>query len=937
VPATSTTPRLFDRISDACFALDGHRCITEVNAAAERLIAECLGAPEFPLGARLPEDFPALRQAPLRAAIEHAFATQTPATLEISAGARRFETSLYPAADGTMLLLRDVSGRSQAVTELRRNEQRLRVLIDSVDDLVFELDTDERCVSAHGRWLEREGVTPESIVGKTVREILGDEGAPLHEAANRQALNGDPIVYDWTLPGRSGLRHMQTALAPMRDADGQIIGLVGVGRETTRQVRAEERQRLLSEASRVLAASLDYEATLAAVARLALPALADCCIVDIVEHDGRIHRVEFAHTDARKEAELRAAAMRDSPDPAWPTHPISVAIRTGTAVLRSDLIVYDASDLSADSGQDGLLSALAPVSLIAAAMTSPSGTLGALTFCFADSHRRHSLEDLAVAEELASRAALAVEHARLYWAAQTEIAQRAQAEDELRRWAHIFEHAGWGIVMASPDGSRILSMNTAFAEMHGYRVDELLGRPLEMIKAPAVSGDLQSHIRHASEQGRFVYETSHLHRDGRVFPVLTDIVAVRDEHGEMLYYAANVQDLTERNRVEEQIRQAQKMDAVGRLAGGVSHDFNNMLMIIIGFTDFLLASLEPTDRRYADAIEIRKAAERASALTRQLLAFGRHQLRPPQVVDVNGVVSDLERMLRPLLGEEIVLETRLSDTLSGVEADRGQLEQVVMNLALNARDAMLGGGRLTLETMNMVLPEGYAYRHVGIDIPAGEYVMLVVSDTGHGMDAETRGRIFEPFFSTKGGTQNSGLGLATVYGIVKQSSGYIWVDSEPGQGTTFKLCFPAAGFAQEPERAGRGPAARGGFETVLVVEDEEAVRGLTSRILREQGYKVLEAADGRVALQLLERGGVELLVTDVVMPEMGGQELIRRALALQPTLRILLMSGYTDNDMIRRGLQSVESPFLQKPFEPKSLAHAVRAVLDAPPTVTAQS
>jgi two-component system cell cycle sensor histidine kinase/response regulator CckA len=246
-----------------------------------------------------------------------------------------------------------------------------------------------------------------------------------------------------------------------------------------------------------------------------------------------------------------------------------------------------------------------------------------------------------------------------------------------------------------------------------------------------------------------------------------------------------VQDLTERRRAEEQIRQAQKMEAVGRLAGGVAHDFNNMMMIIMGFSEFLLTTLERSDPRWADADEIRKAAERAMHLTRQLLGFGRQQLVARHVLSLNEVVAGMERMLRPLLGEDIRLVTRLSVGLGGVEADYGQMEQVVMNLALNARDAMRGGGRLTIETLDVDLPEGYAYRQVGLDIPPGPYVMLLVSDTGHGMSPEVKARLFEPFFTTKPVTQNTGLGLATVYGIVAQSGGYIWVDSEPDRGTTF--------------------------------------------------------------------------------------------------------------------------------------------------------
>jgi len=374
------------------------------------------------------------------------------------------------------------------------------------------------------------------------------------------------------------------------------------------------------------------------------------------------------------------------------------------------------------------------------------------------------------------------------------------------------------------------------------------------------------------------------------------------------------------------------MEAVGRLAGGVAHDFNNMMMIIMGFSDFLLTTLEPDDPRWADADEIRKAADRAMHLTRQLLGFGgRQQLVARQVLSLNEVVSGMERMLRPLVGEDIRLITRLSVGLGGVEADYGQLEQVVMNLALNARDAMRGGGQLTIETLDVDLPEGYAYRHVGIDIPAGPYVMLVVSDTGHGMTPEVKGRLFEPFFTTKPTTQNTGLGLATVYGIVVQSGGYLWVDSEPDKGTAFKICFPKVEAESEVSPPSvRTPEPTRGSETILLVEDEPAVRNVAIRVLMNQGYFVLAASNGEEALALAEKvgGAIDLVLTDVVMPDLGGPELVARLLERWPGLRVVYMSGYAEGDKLRAGMQDPKTSFLQKPFSADSLVPMVREVLD---------
>ena len=374
------------------------------------------------------------------------------------------------------------------------------------------------------------------------------------------------------------------------------------------------------------------------------------------------------------------------------------------------------------------------------------------------------------------------------------------------------------------------------------------------------------------------------------------------------------------------------MDAVGRFAGGVAHDLNNMMMIIAGFSDFLLGTLGPDDARRGDAEEIRKAAERAMHLTRQLLGFGRLRVVAREVLSLNSVVEGMERMLRPLLGEDITLVTSLSPGLGGVEADYGQMEQVVMNLTLNARDAMRQGGELTIETMDVDFPEGYAYRHLGVDIPAGPYVLLIVTDTGQGMTPEVKSHLFEPFYTTKPTTLNTGLGLTTVYGIVVQSGGYLWVDTAPDQGCSFKLCFPRV---LADEVAGvvpvRAPAPARGTETVLLVEDEDAVRLLTSRVLSDHGYVVLEARNGRDALAILDRPdhGIQLLLTDVVMPDMGGVELSERVRQAHPDVRIVYMSGYTEGDKLQPSIRNSPYPFLQKPFSPGNLAVRIREALDS--------
>jgi two-component system cell cycle sensor histidine kinase/response regulator CckA len=351
----------------------------------------------------------------------------------------------------------------------------------------------------------------------------------------------------------------------------------------------------------------------------------------------------------------------------------------------------------------------------------------------------------------------------------------------------------------------------------------------------------------------------------------------------------------------------------------------------VGFSDFLLSTLEHQDPRRSDADEIRKAAERAMHLTRQLLGFGRQRLVAREVVSLNAVVEGMERMLRPLLGEDIELVTALAPDLGGVEADYGQLEQVVMNLALNARDAMRAGGRFTVSTANVELPDPGVIPPPGVQVPRGSYVMLVATDTGHGMTADVRAHLFEPFFTTKPATQNTGLGLTTVYGIVVQSGGYIWADSEPGQGADFHLCFPRVPVDEVEAAEIRRPAApTGGDETILVVEDEEAVRNLAVRVLGQHGYTVIEARNGVQALALIEEKApsVNLVLTDVVMPEMSGLELSRRLVTVRPDVPVLFMSGYAEAEKLQPEIHEANAPFLQKPFSPESLVLRVREALD---------
>ena len=391
----------------------------------------------------------------------------------------------------------------------------------------------------------------------------------------------------------------------------------------------------------------------------------------------------------------------------------------------------------------------------------------------------------------------------------------------------------------------------------------------------------------------------------------------------------NARDVTERRSLERQLLQAQKMEAVGRLAGGIAHDFNNILTAIFGYADLLTEEFPAGSPARQDLEEIRKAATRASALTRQLLAFSRQQVLAPVVLSVNDLVDDVGKMLRRLVGEDVELRLMLARDAGNVRADSGQLQQVIMNLVVNARDAMPTGGKLVIETADAELTEQYAELHQAV-IP-GRYVMLAVSDTGVGMDAQTKARIFEPFFTTKEKGKGTGLGLSTVYGIVKQSGGYVWVYSEPGHGTTFKLYLPRVDAPAEPQAPPRETATLTGTETILLAEDDEILRPLTKGLLTKLGYTVLDAKSAEQALAVAgaRQGPIHLLVADVVMPGASGRELARRLAQSRPETRVLYVSGYTDDAIVHHGMLEPGLKFLQKPFTPAALARKVREVLDA--------
>ena len=519
-----------------------------------------------------------------------------------------------------------------------------------------------------------------------------------------------------------------------------------------------------------------------------------------------------------------------------------------------------------------------------------------------------------------------------------DITEHMLFEETLResekRYRTLFEGSRDAVYITTREG-KFIDFNRACLDLFGYTKEELMVlHAQETYVYPVDRYRFQQEI----EKKGFVrdYEVKLRKKDGKEIDCLLTSSVWRGNDGTILGYQGSIRDITDRKRaeqemkaLEEQLRQSQKMEAIGRLAGGIAHDFNNLLTIIKGYSQLSLSELKEDHPLWENLEGIQKATNRATDLIRKILAFSRRQLMEMRVLDLNTLLMDLDKLLRRIIGEDIELVTVLAEDLGRVKVDPGQIEQVILNLAVNAKDAMLNGGKLTIETANGELDEAYGRSHIAV-IP-GRYVMLSVSDTGLGMSPEVRERIFEPFYTTKEKSKGTGLGLSTVYGIVKQSSGNIWVYSEPGQGTTFKIYLPQE---EEPleeigEKVVKGELPRGN-ETVLVVEDEEEVRKLAVRILQKQGYKILEASQGNEALFICEQHEepIHLLVTDVVMPGMSGRELSEHLISLHLETKILYMSGHTNSAIVHHGVLESGVNLLQKPFTPEALARKVREVLD---------
>jgi len=788
---------------------------------------------------------------------------------------------------------------------IRESESKFRAVAETAPTLIFIFDG-EHFFYANPAAEAVSGYSREELLASDPWILVRPDHRAMMQERSRARMQGQPAEsrYEFPILTKSGQERWLDFSAGDIEFGGKVA-ILGTAVDVTERKRAEQLQSALYRISEQAAAAEDLEQLFASLHAI-VGEMMYARNFYIALYDGAAGLLSFPYfvdeEDVTPAPKKLGKALTE------------YVLRTGEPLLASPEVFEDLV------GRGEVESVGAPsVDWLGVPLKSGTTAFGVLVVQSYTENVRFNEKQKDILTFVSQHVATAIERKR------TEEALR---ESEARYRKQV-QGAVYGIYRSSLD-DRFLEVNPALAAMLGYdSAEELLALKLsrDVYADPRERGRLIQSYRH-SERVENV-ETRWRKKDGTPMEVRLSGRAVLDAKGDAESFEMIAEDVTERRSLEQQLRQSQKMEAVGRLAGGVAHDFNNLLTVIKGYSELMLEKTTPGGPLRAEVEEVKKAADRAASLTRQLLAFSRQQVLAPKILDLNAAVGNMEQMLRRLLGEDIELSTALGEKLGQVKADPGQVEQVIMNLAVNSRDAMSRGGKLTIETANAVLDENYMREHGRVK--PGRYVMLAVSDTGAGMDEETRSRIFEPFYTTKEMGKGTGLGLSTVYGIVKQSEGYIWVYSEAGLGTTFKVYLPrideSAEDSQKLAALGTGDQ---GTETILLVEDEDGVRSLVKQLLSRQGYTVIETSQGSEALAECERhtGPISLLLTDVVLPQMSGRELAERLKALRPGMKVLYMSGYTDDAVLRHGVIGQETAFLQKPFTTSSLARKVRDVLD---------
>jgi two-component system, cell cycle sensor histidine kinase and response regulator CckA len=857
---------LMEGVSDAFVSFDRDWRYTHVNRKAAELLHR---DPGELVGKRMWDLFPDTIPVEVSEAFHRVMHTREPESIEFHFEPfdRWFEDRVYPTEEGISVVFTDITDRKRAEEATRRSEAWFRAVTENALDIITITDADGRIRYATPAGARVLGYAHGELAGANILEIVHEDDRPIaQEALACLQGSGEQVRIELRVRAADGSWQVHEVIGTSRLDDPVIRGIVLNSRDISDRRRAEE---ALAESEERF--------------RLLIENAAD--VLHLQDLQGRVLYI----------------TPSVEPSLGYLPHEL-IGEPIGRIVHPEDL---------------------------PRARRMVEACLGEENGCAdVELRLRHADGSWSIVEVAGRNLGGCGGAERLAFYTR-DVTGRRRTEEVLRRQALIFRTMSEAVVMADAEG-RITEWNPAAERMFGYSREEAIGRSPAFVQ-PEEDRDRRAEIvRSAIEEGGWRGEFAAVHRDGRTIYCATHIVPLRGPGGEVAGTLGVTRDITERRRAEEELRQMQKMEAVGRLAGGIAHDFNNLLTALIGHTEMILLDAPEGGTLTADLREIRRAADRAAALTRQLLAFSRKQVMEPGVIDLNEVVRGAEPMLRRLLGADVELCAELGDDLWPVFADAGQMEQVLVNLAVNARDAMPEGGRIAVRTANRSLPAGDPLHP---EMPPGDYVGLALTDTGTGMDAETMASSFEPFFTTKPVGAGTGLGLSTVYGIVRQSGGQIVVESEPDSGSTFTILLPRhrQGASAHPRAASPeiGKIATG-EETILLVDDDEAVRALARRCLGRGGFTVLDAAGGQDALRLAQEheGPIHLVLTDVTMPRMSGPEVAERLAGHLPGTPVLFMTGHAEGAIVERGVLEPGTHLIEKPFSPAELTAKVRELLD---------
>ena len=806
--------------------------------------------------------------------------------------------------------VQDVTDRHLADEALRTSEAEFRLLAEAMPQIVWITRPDGGNVYFNRHWTE--------YTGLTLEESFGDGwNRPFHPDDQQRAWQAwqDATSTDGTYALECRLRRADGVYrwwlirgVPVKDASGNILKWFGTCTDIDELKQGQERLRVLHDVAEVMRTADDaLQAVPAALRVLGSYLGASRCAYAVIDADREHYEVLHDHTDdcasmkGRHRLSERGALLLVDPS------------REGAPVV--------VRDVDAELGHDAT-AALGPAGIKAFVCCSPTTQAGlrAIMVIHQSTPRDWTSSEISIVQEVVDRCCAAVEKS-------ADEAKLRENEALLRITGHAARLGGWSISL--PD------RNVTWSDEVCAILDMPPGTAISLEHAtalypPEFRDTIREKIDDCARDGTpFDLELQIITAQSRCIWVRAIGRASRDATGAITSLHGAFQDIDDRRKLQDQFRQAQKMEAVGRLAGGVAHDFNNLLSVVLSYSELAIEGLKPGDPLREDMEEINKAGTRATELTRQLLAFSRQQVLEPRVIDLNEILGEMTPMLRRLLGEDVEVAVLATAASSRVVADPTQVEQVVMNLAVNARDAMPAGGTLTLETANVSVDDTYVGKPE--DVAPGPFVMLTVTDNGEGMSEATRARVFEPFFTTKETGKGTGLGLATVFGIVQQSHGYVRVQSERGRGTTFQVYFPETDRVADAAVSIAATAMLDGSETILVAEDDDQVRNVACAVLRRHGYNVLETSNGGEAFLVSSdfSGEIDLLLTDVIMPRVSGRQLAEKLTAQRPEMKVLFASGYTDDAISRHGVLDAGVAFLQKPFAPKALLKKVREVLDA--------